>query len=447
MRDSEPQDGAQEAGAAQPRVRRVGRQGNAGLVNIFLVVFIDLLGFGLILPLLPFYAGQYGASDFVVGLLAAAYALAQFFGAPFLGRLSDRYGRRPVLMISIAGTALGFLILGLADPIGRWLAGFPLSNPSPDQLAALTNATIIGVMFVARLLGGLTGGNLTVAQAYISDVTDAENRAKGMGMIGAAFGLGFILGPATGGLLSRFGYAVPAFAAAGLATLNLIGIYFTLPESLTAELRERLAGQKRALISLAAMWQALSTPRVGPLMNIRFFYALAAALMQSMFTLWAKERLNLDAQATSLLLAYLGVISVVVQGGLIGPLTRRVSEAKLIFWTTFIFGASVLAWAFTPSVPVLLIVMLPMAFSTGVLNTVINSAITRVVAPQEIGGALGIASSLESLSRVISPAAGGWLLGAVGFWAPGVAAAVVMVWVVVFAWRRLIARPDPVLAT
>ncbi|MGE5601789.1 MAG: MFS transporter [Nitrososphaerales archaeon] len=422
------------------------RRGTGSLVNIFLVVFIDLLGFGLILPLLPFYAGQYGASDFVVGLLASSYALAQFIGAPLLGRLSDRYGRRPVLMISIAGTALGFLILGFADPLGRWLAGLPLENASGEQIVALTNATILGVMFVARLLSGLTGGNITVAQAYISDVTDAKNRAKGLGLIGAAFGLGFIIGPAMGGLLSQFGYAVPAFAAAGLATLNLIGIFLTLPESLTAEIREKLAGQRRPLISFTAMWGALSRPRVGPLLQIRLFYALAAALLQSMFTLWAKEQLNLDARSTSLLLAYLGVLSVVVQGGLIGPLTRRFSEPRLIFWTTLIFALSMVAWALTPSVPVLVVVMIPMAFSSGVLNTVINAGISRVVAPEEIGGALGTSAALESLSRIVAPAAGGWLLGSIGPWAPAVLAAIIMAWVVAFSWRRLIAQPEPAAA-
>lgn len=421
-------------------------RGTGSLINIFLVVFIDLLGFGLILPLLPYFAGEYGASDLVVGLLTSSYALAQFIGAPLLGRLSDRYGRRPVLMISIAGTALGFLLLGFADPLGRWLAALPLADASASELNALTSATILGVMFVARLISGLTGGNITVAQAYISDVTDEKNRAKGLGLIGAAFGLGFIVGPAVGGLLSQFGYAVPAFAAAGLATINLIGISLTLPESLTAEIREKLAGQKRALISFTAMWQALSRPRVGPLLQIRLFFALAAALLQSMFTLWAKERLGLDAQATALLLTYLGVLSVVVQGGLIGPLTRRFAEPRLIFWSTLIFGLSMLAWAFTPSVPVLMIVMIPMAFSSGVLNTVINAGISRVVAPEEIGGALGTSSALESLSRIISPAVGGWLLGSVGPWAPAILAATIMAWVVVYAWRRLIVRPDPALA-
>ncbi len=417
------------------------------LLNIFLVVFIDLLGFGLILPLLPYFAGQYGASQFLIGLLVASYAAAQFIGAPLMGRLSDRFGRRPILILSIAGTALGFLLLGLAEPLGKAFSSFVLDNPTSDQLAALQNGAILGVMFIARMLSGLTGGNITVAQAYIADVTDAKNRAKGLGLIGAAFGLGFILGPAIGGALSRWGYAVPAFAAAGLATLNLIGVIAVLPESLTAERKAELAKQeKRALISITAMIEELNKPRIGPLMTIRLFYALAAALFQSMFTLWAKDRLNLNAQTTSYLLAYVGLLSVIVQGGLIGQLTKRFSEAKLIAWGVVIQGLSLLAWAFTPSVPVLMVVLIPLAFSTGVLNTVINSAITRSVPPQEVGGALGTAGALESLSRVVSPSVGGWLLGAIGAWAPDVLAAAIMAGVTVLAWLRLIARPDPVLA-
>jgi DHA1 family tetracycline resistance protein-like MFS transporter len=418
----------------------------ARLLNIFLVVFIDLLGFGLILPLLPYFAGQYGASEFLIGLLVASYAAAQFIGAPLLGRLSDRFGRRRILVISIAGTAIGFLLLGLAEPLGKALASLVLDNPTPDQLQTLQYGAILGVMFIARILSGITGGNITVAQAYIADVTDAQNRAKGMGLIGAAFGLGFILGPAIGGVLSRWGYAVPALAAAGLATLNLIGIIAFLPESLTEERRMELARQeKRALISFTAMVEELKKPRVGPLMSIRLFFALASALFQTMFTLWAKDRLGLSAQATSYLLVYVGLLSVIVQGGLIGQLTKRFSEAKLIVWSLAIGAIAMLAWAFTASVPVLLVVMIPIAFSTGVLNTVLNSAISRSVPPQEIGGALGTSSALESLSRVISPIVGGWLLGSIGAWALGVVGASIMGGVSIFARRRLISDPDPAL--
>ena len=198
------------------------------LVNIFIIVFIDLLGFGLILPLLPFYADTYGASATLVGLLTAVYPGFQLLGAPFLGRLSDRFGRRPILLISIFGTFLGFLVLGVADPLGRWTAG---------MIGLPVNATILGLLFLSRSIDGLTGGNISVAQAYITDITDEENRARGLGLVGAAFGLGFVLGPAIGGVTSRWGYHVPAYIAAGLSAVNLIMVALWLPESLPASER------------------------------------------------------------------------------------------------------------------------------------------------------------------------------------------------------------------
>ena len=297
------------------------------------------------------------------------------------------------------------------------------------------------IMFASRALAGLFGGNITVAQAYITDVTDASNRAKGLGMIGAAFGLGFILGPAIGGFLSQWGYAIPAFAAAGLALINLIGVYLFLPESLSRERQAFNSTQSRPLVSLNAMWEALNKPFVGPLLNIRLFFGLAAALFQTMFTLWAKDRLGLSAQTTAYILAYVGVLSVVVQGGLVGRLSQHYSDRQLIFSSIVIQIPSLLVWAFTPSVPILLLVLIPISFSTGVLNTIINTALTRVVPPEDIGGTLGISAALESLSRIIAPAVGGWLLGNVGTWAPGVLAAFIMSGEAVFAWRNLMQKP------
>src|SRR5512147_2865222 len=206
---------------------------NKRLFSIILVVFIDLLGFSLILPLLPYYAETFKASQTVTGILIASYALMQLIGAPILGRLSDRFGRRPVLLLSVFGTFLGFLLLGFANAL--WM------------------------LFVSRIIDGLTGGNLSVAQAYISDVTDAKDRSKGLGMIGAAFGLGFIIGPVSGGLLSQWGYAVPAFAAAGLALVNLLLVYFWLPESLTPEKRAEMPDRQPS-VSLGALLVALRRP-------------------------------------------------------------------------------------------------------------------------------------------------------------------------------------------
>jgi MFS transporter, DHA1 family, tetracycline resistance protein len=413
------------------------------LANIFLVVLIDMLGFGLILPLLPFYAERYGATPFVVGLLAASYAAAQLIGAPILGRLSDRHGRRPILLMSLAGTFVGFILLGVAEPLGKLIANGVLAPIFPVSITALESVAILCVLFVSRILDGLTGGNITVAQAYITDMTDAKNRAKGLGMIGAAFGLGFILGPAVGGFFSRWGFAVPAFVAAGLALANMLSVFFWLPESLTAERRAQLMGQVRPAFSFRALWTALTRPRVGPLLHIRFFFGLASATFQTIFALWGQERLGLDAQATGYVLAYVGVLVVLVQGVFIGRLTARFSETQLILWGSILMAVSLAAWAVVPNLLLLLVVLIPLSLATGVLNTVISSALTKAVYPEEAGGTLGLATSVESLSRVIAPVVAGVLLGSVGAAAPGVVAALIMAWVVTFSVRRLLHRPDP----
>ncbi|MGD2253149.1 MAG: MFS transporter [Anaerolineales bacterium] len=381
------------------------------LVTIIAIVFVDLLGFSLILPLLPFYASDFGANPTQVGLLVATYAAGQLVGSPVLGRLSDRFGRRPVLLLSILGTFIGFLMLGFA--------------------------TTLWMLFVSRLLDGVTGGNVSVAQAYIADVTDEEERAKGLGLVGAAFGLGFIVGPAVGGLLSVWGYGVPAFLAAGLSALNLVAVAFLLPESLSREDRRALAARPRPSLSLRGLWNALNKPKVGPLFLVRFLYSLAFSTFTTIFPLYAQYRLNLNAQATGLVLTYVGVLIVLVQGVAVGWLTSRFSELRLIAWSNLLMMLAMVGWAITPSLALLLVVLAPLALSGGVLNTVVNSALSKSVDPLEVGGALGLSASLESLTRVVSPSLGGVLLEQVGAWAPGVFGALIMAWLVAFSWRQL----------
>jgi len=403
---------------------------NSRLLPIFLIVFIDLLGFSLILPLLPYYAETYGANATVVGFLVGSYAAAQLVGAPLLGRLSDRYGRRPILLLSVAGTLVGFLLLGFADPIGRFLAARFVSQA--------VNTFILGVLFTSRIVDGLTGGNITVAQAYITDVTDEQNRARGLGLIGAAFGLGFIIGPVAGGALSQWGYSIPAFTAASVSFINLILILTLLPESLSAEQRSNLAIQKRPPFSLKALLQALKRPKVGPLLYLRFFYGLAFATFQGIFSLYA-QKIGLSSQTTGLVLGYVGLLAVVVQGGLIGLLTHRFRDNVLLISGLWIMTAGLLAWAFTRQLWLLLIVLVPLAFAGGMLNTVIQSAITKSVERQEVGGILGLTTSLEAVTRVIAPSAGGLLLQGLGLWAPGVFGAVLMAISVVFTYSGIIA--------
>jgi DHA1 family tetracycline resistance protein-like MFS transporter len=402
---------------------------NSRLLTIFLIVFIDLLGFSLILPLLPYYAESYGATATLVGLLVASYAAAQLIGAPLLGRLSDRIGRKPVLLLSVAGTCIGFLMLGFADPIGRGIAGLFAPQAS--------NEFIIAVLFFSRILDGLTGGNITVAQAYITDVTDEQNRAKGLGMIGAAFGLGFIIGPAVGGALSKLGYSLPAFVAASVSFINILMIIFLLPESLPVERRSTALGQTRPPFTFQALKEALNRPKVGPLLQVRFIYALAFATFQLIFALYAQS-IGLSSQTTGILLAYVGVIAVVVQAGLIGRLTRRFSENVLMITGLWIMTGALLAWAFATQLWFLVILILPLAAAGGVLNTVIQSSITKSVSRLEVGGILGISASLEAVTRIIAPIAGGYLLQNLGLWAPGIFSAILMALTIVLAYWRII---------
>jgi MFS transporter, DHA1 family, tetracycline resistance protein len=387
---------------------------NKRLLNVGLIVLIDMLGFVLIVPLLTFYADSFGATELQTGLLVSSYALMQMIGAPILGRLSDKYGRRPVFLISIAGTFIGFVILGFANSL-VWL-------------------------FASRILSGLTAGNISVAQAYIADVTDEKNRARGMGMIGAAFGIGFILGPAIGGTLSVFGFAVPAFVAAGLTFINLVAVYFWLPESLTEERRAELASQKKADVSFRALLAALQRPLVGPLLWVRFGFAVAFNSFQTVFPLYVLYKFDLNAQQTGYILAYLGIVLVIMQGGVIGPLSERFKESNLlvIFLTFALVG--MIGWTVTPSVTLLLVAMFPMAVGAGSFNALINSAISKAVTRDEIGGMLGFGAGLESSTRIVMPALASYLLGAYGPSTPGVMGSVVMFIVVVYAYVNLIAK-------
>jgi len=387
---------------------------NKRLFSIILVVFIDLLGFSLILPLLPYYAKTFNANQTTTGILIASYALMQLIGAPILGRLSDRFGRRPILLLSVFGTFLGFLLLGFANAL--WM------------------------LFASRIIDGLTGGNLSVAQAYISDVTDEKSRSKGLGMIGAAFGLGFIIGPVTGGLLSQWGYAVPAFAAAAISLINLILIYAWLPESLTEEKRSQMT-EKRPAVTLNALLAAFQRPFTGSILITRFFFGLAFAIFQTIFSLYALAKFNLTARDTGFVLTYVGVLSVIVQGFLVGRLTSRFREDLLITASVALMAISLLGWALAPSLIWLYIIMTPTALSGGLLNTLLSSTLTKAVAPQEIGGILGLSAAVESSTRIIAPILGGLLLQQIGTWAPGAFGAIVMVGVSVYVFMKIYNHP------
>lgn len=387
------------------------------LATIFGVVFVDVLGFGLILPLLPYYAARFGASGFLIGLLTASYSAAQIVGSPLLGRLSDRFGRRPILIVSIAGTALSFVILG--------------------------SATALWMLFAGRLLDGLTGGNFTVAQSYIADVTTAKDRARGLGLTGAAFGMGFIIGPALGGLLSRWGYSVPAYVAAAIATFNVLLVAFFLPESLSPTRKAELAASPRGGVTAKRLLEALRRPLFGDALELRFFFGFAFAIFQTMFSLWALRHLALQPQAVGLLLAYVGVLSVIVQLVLIGPLTRRFSEGLLVAVTLGVGGVFFIVWGVSPNVPVLLMVLTPLCFAISIQNTVSQSVLSKTVGHDEIGGAFGLSSAVQNVGSIAAPIIGGAMIGSLGTWAPGVLAGVTCLGLVPFAWSKFAKRGAP----
>ena len=387
------------------------------LFLILVFVFIDVLGFSLILPLLPYYAADFNASSLMVGLLLSANAFTQMIGAPVLGRLSDRYGRKPLLLLSITGTVISFLVLGFANSLA--------------------------VLFLSRILDGLLGGNVSLAQAYITDSTTRENRAQGLGLIGASFGVGFIFGPALGGALSAGGnYALPAFAAAGLAALNLVGTLVWLPESLPPEKRTAPGTKKPPKVSLGALLEALQRPCVGPLLSVVLIYGLAFTIFQTMFSLFTQVKLGFTAQATSYVLTYVGVLVVLVQGGGIRWLSAKFSDKQLIFSGAILLTVGLLGWAFSNSLAVLLIALAPLALASGMLRVSTNSALTKSVQPTEVGGILGLSASFNSFTAVIAPLIGSFLLAEISPAAPGVAGALLMVGVALLTWRRILNTPD-----
>lgn len=367
------------------------------LFVLFPVVLMDMIGFGFIIPLLPDYATQFGATPALIGLLTASYAFGQFLAAPLIGRLSDRFGRKPLLLVSVAGTCGALLLIGSA-----W--SLPL-------------------LFAARLFDGLTGASATVAQSYVADVTTTQQRARALGLIGAAFGLGFIFGPLFGGVLVAFGYGVPAFVAAGIAVVNFIVVATLLPES--APGARRGAAEKQTTDSsgkqgvLAAAIAALRTPRLGPVLRILAIYSLAFTLFELTFSLFALEALELGPRVRSFLLAYIGFIVAVMQGVVIGPLTQNVGERRLVFISAVLLSVSLVLFAFSRSTLYLAIVLLPLSATAGLMQPLLRSLLSQSVDPAEIGSSFGVATSFDSLNRMIAPALGGALIGTVGSWGPG----------------------------
>jgi len=365
------------------------------LIIVFVTVFIDLLGFGIIIPLLPFYAETFGASAFTVGLLATSFSLMQFIFAPIWGRLSDRVGRRPIILLGLLGSCLSYLGFGMASTLAS--------------------------LFAARIFAGIAGANIPTAQAVVADLTTPENRAKGMGLVGAAFGLGFIFGPAIGGFLSRYGYSVPAFFASGLSLANFAAAWFLLPETLKPEHRaiERVG-------RIDALRSALARPHLPLLLVIGFLIVAAFSAFESTFALFAERAHGFGASTIGYVFAFVGIVLVIVQGFLVGKVVKRIGEHHIVPASLSLVAIGLLMIPATRSVAALLVANGVMAVGMGFNNPSLMSLISRYSAAEDQGGVLGLTQSLNSLARIIGPLWGGFAFDRLGIGMPYISGAAVM---------------------
>jgi DHA1 family tetracycline resistance protein-like MFS transporter len=360
------------------------------LAFIFLTVFVDMVGYGLVIPLLPFYAREYAAGAALVGLLGSLYAATQFVGGPFLGGLSDRTGRRPVLVVCLLGASLAYFLLGLAETLF--------------------------LLFAAIVLAGAAGGTQATAQAYIADSTSPEHRARGLGLIGAAFGLGLMAGPALGGLLSLYSLHAPAFAAAALALANAAFGFLVLPESLAPGLRtptplRRLAplSQLRGVLGIGGIrWFLLAV----------FLLNLSFAGLLTNFPLFSNARFGWDAPTNAFFFAFVGVCAVLTQGLLIGRLQPRFGEERLLIGGLSVMAVGLGLVAVVPFGPLLYPVVGTLAVGVGLAIPALTALISRRVSGREQGRVMGGLQALISVTLIVGPVVAGLAFDRLGVPAP-----------------------------
>jgi MFS family permease len=376
------------------------KKGKPLLFLLFMTVFIDLLGFGLIIPVMPTYAQQFHASDLEVGLLIASYSFAQFIFTPFWGRLSDKVGRRPVLLVSLLASTVGYIIWGFSNSLM--------------------------MLFASRLIAGMGNANIAVAQAYVSDVTTEETRSKGMGAIFAAFGVGFVLGPALGGFLTNrhvleamglsfiadHSLHVIGFVAAAFSLTDLILTSFILPEP---EKRSH-AGEEKYGVGMSFIGQTLSTKKLQASLAIFFISTFAFANMEATIVLLTQQKFHFTPMQNSMLFTWVGVCICLIQGA--HRVTKKYGEKTMIGLGTSLLSVGLLAVPFADNMPMVYTVMAVLAIGSGV-NTPCNQAMLSKLAPREsVGGVLGVGQSLATLGRILGPAIGCFLFQNVGLQAP-----------------------------
>jgi len=365
------------------------------LLIIFLTILVNLIGFGIIIPLLPFYAETFGASPLVIGLLFAVFSICQLAAAPALGDISDRYGRRPVLIFSLAGTVVSFVMLAVAHSVA--------------------------MLFAARIVDGLSGGNISTARAYVADVTEKKDRARAYGLIGAAFGLGFILGPALSGVLAKVSYTAPIWVAAAVTLVATIMASVWLPE--TVHRAHAGTGDWNPFRYLPEM---IRRPVVSRVLAIDFVYWLSFAVFQTTFALFVAQRFKFDVSQTGYLFAGFGVLGAIIQGGFIRPIVHRLGDRQT-FMMGLLFGAfGLIASALSHSVMLFVASLVPLAFGIGFGHPTVASLVSLAGRGDEQGRVQGAASAVESLGRTIGPVWGNASLERFGESVPYLSAALLL---------------------
>jgi MFS transporter, DHA1 family, tetracycline resistance protein len=370
---------------------------------VFTTVVIDLVGFGIVLPILPLWAEDFGASPTEIGLLTASYAVAQLLFAPLWGRLSDRYGRRPAILVSLAGSAVAALLIGVAQALV--------------------------LLWVARVLQGVAGASYAAAQAYVADVTTARERARGMGLIGAAFGLGFILGPAIGAVFSAIDARLPFFVAAGLAALNLAIAYRRLPESL------RPGVPRAPTPRLEVVRRALASRELGPLVWLSFVATFAFVAMEATFALFGERRFDYGAVEIGALFTFIGVMAAVAQGLLVGRLAERFGEGRVMIAGLLGTAAGLLLVAVSQSLWVLLPGLAVLAVGSGLVFAATTALISLTAGEGEQGSVLGLTASVGGAARIAGPVIGTLLFQHAGIASPLILGAVLFALCAVGALR------------
>ena len=354
-------------------------QSKSPLGLIFLTLFIDMVGFGIVIPVLPLYAegSHIGATNTQLMWIVGIYSLLQLVCSPLLGKWSDRIGRKPVLVVSILGTAIGFVILGAANTV--WM------------------------LVLGRIIDGASGGNISTAMACIADVTTKENRSRNMGLVGAAFGLGFMLGPAIGGVLSKhFGLATPFYFAAGLALLNALLVWLRLPETLTAESRER--AKQRATIG--EVFHGGRAGMITAILASQLASVTGFSIMTALFALYCEKRFGYDTAQVGYLLAYVGLLGVVFQGGLLRRLLKKPIEKQLAVIGAAVLAVSMAALPFTHTLGVLMVVCFGISLGNSFVTPTLNGLASRTTDAHCQGRLLGLMQSAGSLGRFLGPVIG-----------------------------------------